>query len=38
MAGIELVNQLHAATDHGEIVWKHLPNPLQHLDPGVQPS
>jgi hypothetical protein len=33
-AGIELANQMHAATNHGEIVWKLPPNPPQHLDLG----
>jgi hypothetical protein len=34
MVGIELANQMHTATNHGEIVWKLPPNPPQHLDLG----
>jgi hypothetical protein len=34
MAGINLANKMHAATDHGEIVWKLPSNPPQHLDLG----
>jgi hypothetical protein len=33
--GIDLANQMHAATKHGEIVWKLPPNPPQHLDLGL---
>lgn len=36
MAGIELANRMHAASNHGEIVWKLPPNPPQHLDLGPQ--
>jgi hypothetical protein len=36
MAGIDLANQMHVATNHGEIVWKLPPNPPQHLDLGPQ--
>jgi hypothetical protein len=32
--GIDLANQMHAATKHAEIVWKLPPNPPQHLDLG----
>ena len=34
MAGIELANQMHVATKHGEIIWKLPPNPPPHLDLG----
>jgi len=34
MAGIELANKMHAASNHGEVVWKLPPNPPQHLDLG----
>ena len=33
-AGIDLANQMHVASRHGEIVWKLPPAPPQHLDLG----
>jgi hypothetical protein len=38
MAGIELANTMHAASNHGEIVWKLPATPPQHLDLGPQPE
>jgi hypothetical protein len=32
--GIALANRMHAATKHGEIVWKLPPAPPQHLELG----
>jgi hypothetical protein len=37
MAGIELANKMHAASNHGEIVWKLPETAPQHLDLGPQP-
>lgn len=36
-AGIDLANQLHGATNHGEIIWKLPPTPPPHLDLRPQP-
>jgi hypothetical protein len=35
-AGIELANQMHGATKHGEIIWKLPATPPPHLDLGPQ--
>jgi len=34
--GIDYANQLHVASQHGEITWKLPPQPPQHLDLGPQ--
>ena len=36
LAGIDLANNMHVASKHGEVVWKLPPNPPQHLDLGPQ--
>ena len=38
MAGIELANKMHVASNHGEVVCKLPPTPPQHLDLGPQPQ
>jgi hypothetical protein len=38
MAGIELANKMHIASNHGEVVWRLPPDPPQHLDLGSQPE
>jgi hypothetical protein len=36
MAGIDLANKMHVASNHGEVIWKLPPNPPQHLHLGPQ--
>jgi hypothetical protein len=38
LAGIEVANQLHVATKHGEIIWKLPATPPAHLELGPLPS
>lgn len=38
MAGIELANVMHGATQHGEIIWKLPSTPPPHLELGPQPK
>jgi hypothetical protein len=35
-AGIRLANKMHAATEHGEIIWKLPATPPPHLELGSQ--
>jgi hypothetical protein len=35
--GIDLANDMHRASNHGEVIWKLPPQPPQHLDLQPQP-